>query len=136
MLTVPMNLEHFMSSAVSPARSLTFRLITIAACGLGSFVLALWGLSIGFSANLGDLPEHVLIAAIAGLCTLAAAGAAMSFFAGVGESLDYVVRETHFDKATGLLTRTAMIGKIAEAVAQTKKTGEPVFLIDIEIGRF
>ncbi len=29
-----------------------------------------------------------------------------------------------------------MIGKIAEAAESTIKTGEPVFLIDIDIGRF
>ena len=60
----------------------------------------------------------------------------MSFFAGVDESVDYVVKETHFDKLTGLLSRPAMIARIAEAAQSTIRTGEPVFLLDIDIGRF
>ena len=60
----------------------------------------------------------------------------MSFFAGVDESVSYVVKETHFDKLTGVLSRQAMIGKVAEAAQSTIRTGQPVFLIDIDIGRF
>ena len=60
----------------------------------------------------------------------------MSFFAGVDESVGYVVKETHFDKLTGLLSRPAMIASISEAAQSTVRTGEPVFLIDIDIARF
>jgi len=113
-----------------------FRLLTIGASGLGSFVLGLWGLKYGFGDNLAGLPSDVLVSVIAALCALAAALASMSFFAGVDESADYVFKETQVDKLTGLLGRTAMIGKIAEASIATTRTGEPVFLIDIDIDRF
>ncbi|TIW51423.1 MAG: GGDEF domain-containing protein, partial [Mesorhizobium sp.] len=63
-------------------------------------------------------------------------GAALSFFAGVDESEQYVFSETNFDKLTGLLARPAMVGKIAEAASATIRTGEPVFLVDIDIDRF
>lgn len=125
-----------MPAVSHPSRSPLFRLITIASSGLGSFILGLWGLQFGFGDGVVGLPAEVVGAVIAGLCALAAGGAAMSFFAGVDESVDYVVKETHFDKLTGLLSRPAMIGKVAEAAEATKRTGEPVFLIDIEIGRF
>jgi diguanylate cyclase (GGDEF)-like protein len=125
-----------MPAVSHPSRSPVFRLITIASSGLGSFILGLWGLQFGFGDGVVGLPAEVVGAVIAGLCALAAGGAAMSFFAGVDESVDYVVKETHFDKLTGFLSRPAMIGKIAEAAQETKRTGEPVFLIDIDIGRF
>ena len=67
---------------------------------------------------------------------MAAGGAALSFFAGVDESVDYVFTETQVDKLTGLNARVAMIGKIAEAAVATVRSGEPVFLIDIDIDRF
>ncbi|RUW06686.1 GGDEF domain-containing protein, partial [Mesorhizobium sp. M1A.F.Ca.IN.020.06.1.1] len=73
---------------------------------------------------------------IAALCALSAGGAAMSFFAGIDESAEYVFKETHFDKMTGLLTRQAIVGKVAAAAAETLETGEPVYLIDIDIDRF
>ena len=82
------------------------------------------------------MPSETVGAVIASLCALAASLAAMSFFAGVDESADYVFNETHFDKLTGLLARPAMIGKIAEAASATARTGKPVFLIDIDIDRF
>src|SRR4029450_9799009 len=94
------------------------------------------GLQSGFGDGRAGLPAEVIGAVIAALCALAAGGAAMSFFAGVDESVDYVVKETHFDKLTGLLSRPAMIGRIAEAAPSTIRTGGPVFLIDIDIGRF
>jgi diguanylate cyclase (GGDEF)-like protein len=125
-----------MPAVSNPNRSPVFRLITIASSGLGSFILGLWGLKFGFGDGVAGLPAEVVGAAIAALCALAAGGAAMSFFAGVDESVDYVVKETHFDKLTGLLSRPAMIGRIAEAAQSTTVTGEPVFLIDIEIARF
>ena len=125
-----------MPAVSNPNRSPVFRLITIASSGLGSFILGLWGLQFGFGDGVAGLPAEVVGSVIAGLCALAAGGAAMSFFAGVDESVDYVVKETHFDKLTGLLSRSAMIGKIAEAAQSTARTGEPVFLIDIDIGRF
>ncbi len=125
-----------MPAVNNPNRSPVFRLITIASSGLGSFILGLWGLKFGFGDGVAGLPAEVVGAVIAALCALAAGGAAISFFAGVDESVDYVVKETHFDKLTGLLSRPAMIGRIAEAAQSTTVTGEPVFLIDIDIARF
>jgi len=125
-----------MQAVSTPSRSPLFRLITIASAGLGSFMLGLWGLKFGFGDGVAGLPAEVVGSVIAALCALAAGGAAMSFFAGVDESVNYVVKETHFDKLTGLLSRPAMIGRIAEAAQSTIRTGEPVFLIDIDIGRF
>ena len=125
-----------MKAATNPNRSPLFRLITIAASGIGSFVLGLWGLKYGFGGNFAGLPADVLGSVIASLCALAAGLAAMSFFAGVDESADYVFKETQVDKLTGLLGRTALMGKISEAALATTKTGVPVFLIDIDIDRF
>lgn len=119
-----------------PARSTTFRLLTIAASGAGSFMLGLWGLKFGFGGQVAGLPADVLGAVLATLCALAAALAAMSFFAGVDESATYVYQETQIDKLTGLHARTAMVGKIAEAASATIRSGEPMFLIDIDIDRF
>ena len=124
-----------MSDTANPNRSPVFRLITIAAAGLGSFVLGMWGLHYGFGNQLGAMPTSVISAIIAGLCALAAAIASLSFFAGVDESADYVFRETQVDKLTGLNARIAMIGKIAEAASSTLRTARPVFLIDIDIDR-
>ena len=121
-----------MHAAQHPNRSRLFRFITIAASGLGSFVLGLWGLKLGFGDGLGGMSAQV----IASLCALAAAAAAAAFFAGVDESASYVFNETQIDKLTGLNGRTAMIGKIAEAAAASIRTGEPSFLIDIDIDRF
>ena len=125
-----------MSSAGSPNRSRTFRLLTIASSALGSFAIGLWGLRFISGGEIAGLPAEAVGGIVAGLCALAAGGAAMSFFAGVDESVSYVVEETSFDKPTGTLTRSAMIGRISDAVQSTLATGEPVFLIDIEIGRF
>jgi diguanylate cyclase (GGDEF)-like protein len=125
-----------MPAVRNPSRSPVFRLITIASSGLGSFILGLWGLQTGFGDGVAGLPAEAIGAILAGLCALAAGTAAMSFFAGVDESVSYVVNETHFDKLTGLLSRPAMIGKIAEAAQSTIRTGEPVFLIDIDMGHF
>ena len=125
-----------MKAASNPNRSPLFRLLTIGSSGIGSFVLGLWGLKYGFGGNIAGLPADVMGAAIASLCALAAALAAMSFFAGVDESADYVFKETQVDKLTGLLGRTAMMGKIAEAAIKSTKTGTPVFLVDIDIDRF
>ncbi|RVC56307.1 EAL domain-containing protein, partial [Mesorhizobium sp. M00.F.Ca.ET.038.03.1.1] len=99
-------------------------------------VLGLWGLRFGFGDGMAGMPAETMIGVIAALCALAAGGAAMSFFAGVDESVAYVVKETNFDKLTGLLSRQAMVGKIADAASETIRTGEPVFLIDIDIDRF
>jgi diguanylate cyclase (GGDEF)-like protein len=119
----------------NPTRTPVFRLITIAASGLGSFVLGMWAMK-GFGGQIAGLPAEVIGAVLAALCALAAAIAAMSFFAGVDESVDYVYKETQIDKLTGLHARAAMVGKIAEAAAATVRSGEPVFLIDIDIDRF
>ncbi|MBX3578236.1 MAG: bifunctional diguanylate cyclase/phosphodiesterase [Rhizobiaceae bacterium] len=125
-----------MQVVTNPNRSPVFRLITIAASGLGSFVLGLWGLKYGFGTNVAGIPIGLASGIVASLCALAAGLAALSFFAGVDESANYVYKETHYDKLTGLLARTAMVGKIAEAAARTLKTGQPMFLIDVDIDRF
>lgn len=125
-----------MSHSSNPTRSRTFRFITVAAAGLSSFVLGIWGLQFSFGSHATFLPMATVGTLVAALCALAAAGAAMSFFAGVDESVDYVYRETQVDKLTGLHARAAMIGKVAEAAASTEHTGKPVFLIDIDIDRF
>nr|WP_292829973.1 bifunctional diguanylate cyclase/phosphodiesterase [Mesorhizobium sp.] len=110
--------------------------MTIASSAIGSFLLGLWGLRFGFGDGLAGMPAPAMMGIIAGLCALSAAGASMSFFAGVDESADYVFRETQLDKLTGLLARAPMVAKVAEAAAATIKTGEPVYLIDIDIDRF
>ena len=125
-----------MPAVSNPNRTPMFRLITIASSGLGSFIIGLWGLKFGFSDAIGGMPAEAVGAVIAALCALAAAGASLSFFAGVDESADYVFNETQFDKLTGLLARVAMIGKIAEAAQSTIKSGKPIYLIDIDIDRF
>jgi diguanylate cyclase (GGDEF)-like protein len=125
-----------MDSSINPKRGKIFRLITIAASGIGSFVLGLWGLRLGFGGGAGNLSAEVLAGVVASLCALAAAGAALSFFAGVDESESYVRNETQVDKLTGFHARNAMISKIAEAAASTVRDARPVFLIDIDIDRF
>jgi diguanylate cyclase (GGDEF)-like protein len=125
-----------MTEAQNPNRSQTFRLITIAAAGLGSFTLAMWGMRSGFGGDIAGLPAEVIGAMLAGLCAMAATLTVLSFFAGVDESVDYVRRETQTDKLTGLPARGAMIGRIAEHAADTLITGRPCFLIDIDIDRF
>lgn len=125
-----------MPAVSNPSRTPLFRLVTIGSSGLGSFVIGLWGLKFGLGDNIVGMPVEIAGAIIASLCALAAAGASLSFFAGVDESVSYVVRETHFDRLTGFLTRPAMVGRIAEAAQATVKSGIPAFLIDIEIDRF
>ncbi|MBU0584555.1 MAG: bifunctional diguanylate cyclase/phosphodiesterase [Alphaproteobacteria bacterium] len=125
-----------MPAVSNPSRTPVFRAITIASSGLGSFMLGIWGLRFGFGDGVAGMPAEVIGAIIASLCALAAAGAAMSFFAGIDESATYVYNETHFDKLTGLLTRPAMIARIGRAAQETLKTGDPVFLIDVDIDRF
>jgi diguanylate cyclase (GGDEF)-like protein len=120
----------------NPNRSPVFRLTTIASSGLGSFVIGMWGLRVGFGDNIAGMPTDMVGGIIAALCALAAGIAALSFFAGVDESAAYVHQETHCDKLTGLHARIAMVGKIAQAAARTIRTGEPAFLIDIDIDRF
>ncbi|AZO59848.1 MAG: bifunctional diguanylate cyclase/phosphodiesterase [Mesorhizobium sp.] len=125
-----------MSAVSNPKRTPLFRLITIASSAMGSFILGLWGLRFGFGDGLAGMSAGTMAAIIAALCALSAGGAAMSFFAGIDESAEYVFKETHFDKMTGLLTRQAIVGKVAAAAAETLETGEPVYLIDIDIDRF
>ncbi len=125
-----------MQDTRNPIRTPLFRLLTITAAGVGSFIIGLWGLRLGMGAHLEFLPGEVIGGIIAALCALAAAGSSLSFFAGVDESAGYVFRETQVDKLTGLFGRAAMIGKIAEAAVATSRTGEPVFMVDIDIDRF
>ena len=120
----------------NPTRSPAFRLITISASGLGSLILGYWGIKLGFAGNIAGMPAEILGGVLAALCAVSAAFAAMSFFAGVDESVGYVYKETQIDKLTGLHARTAMVGKIAEAASTTIRTGEPMFLVDIDIDRF
>jgi diguanylate cyclase (GGDEF)-like protein len=87
-------------------------------------------------AGAGGIPAETIGSVIAALCALIAGGASLSYFAGVDESADYVFNETQVDKLTGLHARVAMIGKIAEASIAASRTGEPIFLIDIDIDRF
>ena len=125
-----------MQAVANPNRSRVFRLITIASSAMCSFIIGLWGLKLGFGDSIAGIPTDVIGSIVAPLCALAAGGAALSFFAGVDESVDYVFAETQVDKLTGLNARVAMIGKIAEAAVATVRSGEPVFLIDIDIDRF
>ncbi|MCX7306070.1 MAG: bifunctional diguanylate cyclase/phosphodiesterase [Hyphomicrobiales bacterium] len=125
-----------MPAVSNPSRTPVFRLITIASSGLGSLILGLWGLKFGFGDGVAGMSSELAGGVVAGLCALAAIVAAMSFFAGVDESVSFVVKETQFDKLTGLLSRPAMIARIAEAARSTTRTGEPVFLLDLDIGRF
>jgi diguanylate cyclase (GGDEF)-like protein len=125
-----------MQAVSNPNRSPVFRLITIASSALGSFVIGMWGLKLGFGGSVAGMPTDVVGSIIAALCALAAGLASLSFFAGVDESVGYVFKETQIDKLTGLNARVAMVGKIAEAAVATIKTGKPVFLIDIDIDRF
>ena len=125
-----------MNAVSNPTRSPVFRLITIASSALGSFVIGMWGLKLGFGGSVAGMPTEVVGSIIAALCALAAGLASLSFFAGVDESVGYVFKETQIDKLTGLNARVAMVGKIAEAAAATIRTGKPVFLIDIDIDRF
>lgn len=120
----------------NPVRTPLFRMVAIASAGTSSFLLALWGFQHSFGSGLAGLSASTLGSIIAALCTLAAAGAVISFFAGVDESVDYVISETQVDKLTGFNTRAAMIGRIAEAVIRATKTGSPLYMIDIEIERF
>ena len=48
---------------------------------------------------------------LASLCALAAAGASLSFFAGVDESATYVYHETQIDKLTGLRAQAVDNGR-------------------------
>lgn len=121
---------------VPPRRGRVFRILTVASAGLCSLVIGLWGFDHGIGGNPLLLSPGTMRAMVAGLCALAASCAALAFFAGVDESSDYVFRETQFDKLTGFLSRAAMTGKLAESVCATARTGEPVFLIDIDIDRF
>ncbi|WP_274626205.1 putative bifunctional diguanylate cyclase/phosphodiesterase [Arvimicrobium flavum] len=120
----------------NPHRSTLFRLTTIAACGIGSLAMGMWGLQIAFGSNATFIPAETAGAIIAALFVLGSSCAALAFFAGVDESLQYVHQETQLDKLTGLHSRRAMIGRVATAGATTERTGESVFLIDVDIDRF
>src|SRR6185436_12769580 len=85
-----------MPRVANPNRSPTFRLITIASSGLGSFVIGMWGLHLAFGESIAGMPTNTVGGIVAGLCALAAALASLSFFAGVDESAAYLRQETHF----------------------------------------
>ena len=119
-----------------PKRTPLFRLIAIASAGLCSFLIVLWGLKFSFGDGIAGMSAASIGAIISALCTLAAAGGVISFFAGVDESADYVFKETQIDRLTGFHSRTAMIGKIAEAAILSERAERSIFLIDIDIDRF
>ncbi len=125
-----------MAAVSNPSRTPVFRLLTIASSGFGSFMLGIWGINFGFGDGVAGMSAETVGAVIASLCALSAAGAAMSFFAGIDESAGFVFNETHFDKLTGVLSRPAMVARIGKAAEETIRTGDPVFLIDIDIDRF
>lgn len=125
-----------MAEDLNPKRSNNFRLFAIAITGIGSFLIGNWGLSTAIQNDMAQFQPGALVAVISGLCALAASIATMAFFAGVDESADFVRKETLFDKLTGLPTRTNITGLIAKAIEETKKSGMPVFLVDIDIDRF
>lgn len=122
-------------SSSNPIRTKRFRLATIAACTLGSFVIGLAATRFGMD-GIAGLPAEIVGLSMAALCAFAAASSAASFFAGVDESVQYVYHETQHDKLTGFPGRQAMMAKISEAVEQTRSNGKPVFLIDMDINRF
>ena len=126
-----------MQAVSNPNRSPVFRLITIASSGARQLHARAVGPEVRFRRRRRRHAGRRRSARSSPRCARwPPAGAALSFFAGVDESADYVFKETHFDKLTGLYARVAMVGKIAEAALATIKTGEPVFLIDIDIDRF
>ncbi|MBZ0162505.1 MAG: bifunctional diguanylate cyclase/phosphodiesterase [Notoacmeibacter sp.] len=122
--------------AGNPKRALWFKILTITGSGTGGLFLGLWAMKSNLLGNFSHISPATFGGIVAGLCALAAAIAAMSFFAGVDESEEYVYRETRIDKLTGFPSRLAMIGKISDAIGAVKRTGEPVFMIDIDIDRF
>ena len=95
----------------NPIRTKGFRLLTIAACTLGSFVIGLAAARYGMG-GVGGIPAEIVGLSMAALCAFAAASSAASFFAGVDESVQYVYHETQHDKLTGLPGRQAMMSKI------------------------
>ena len=113
-----------MAAVSNPKRTPAFRLLTIASSGVGGFFLGLWALKLHIGEGLAGISISTTFAITAALCALAASGAAMSFFAGVDESTDFVFNETRFDKLTGLLARPAMVDTIAEAARTTIRTGD------------
>lgn len=125
-----------MNEVNNPARSKTFRLITIAASGLSSFMLGVWSLKLGIGSDLIQLPAEVIGGILAGLCALSASLAALSFFAGVDQSAKYTFRENLRDKLTGVHARNAMATKIGDAATASMASGKPIFLVDIAIDRF
>lgn len=120
----------------NPQRSPALRMVAIAASGTGSFAIGLLGIQLGLGKGILGLPAEIMLATIAGLVAVTATLAVLSFFAGVDESAAYVRHETQIDKLTGLHTRAAMVERIAQAAARTLTTGQPVFLVDIDIDRF
>lgn len=125
-----------MGAPVSLRRTTRFRIITTTAAGLGSFTLGLWGMQVGFGGQTGGLHQELLGGLIATLCALAAIVASLSFFAGIDESADYVFNETQIDKLTGFHARVSIIGKVAEAASRSARTGQPYYMVDIDINRF
>ena len=99
-------------------------------------MLGLWVAKAGFANGLAGLPADMTALIIAALCALAASVAAMSFFAGTGEPDATIRNESEVDALTGLFSRVAMVGRVAEAAKETIRNGKPVFLLDIDIDRF
>ena len=119
----------------NPKRSNLVRLSTIGALGIAAVSGTVYASRFIIDPN-SMIGMDVYVASVAALCALCAMFAALSFFAGVDESEDYVFQETHIDKLTGFHTRVAMIGHIAESLAKVLKSGKAQFLIDVDIDRF
>jgi diguanylate cyclase (GGDEF)-like protein len=126
-----------MPTGLDPTRSPGFRLFVLTAAGFGTFLLALGALNgFGLDDSVTGLPAIVIGTVIALLCSVAASSSVASFFAGVDESVGYMHNELQRDKLTGHLSRLAMKAGITDAAAEAIRTGEPTFLIDIDIDRF
>ena len=121
----------------NPNRSPVFRLITIASSGLGSFVIGMWGLKVGFGNSVGGMPTDV-----------------------VGSYHRRAVRTGRGRRGAVLLRRRRQVGGLcppgdplrqadraacahrhgrqdrASRGEGTIKSGEPSFLVDIDIDRF
>ena len=97
----------------------------------------MWGLKFGFGDSIAGMPTDVdRLASSPRSVRLPPGVAALSFFAGVDELVDYVFNETQFDKLTGLQRPHRHGRQDRGSGGRTIKTGEPVFLIDIDIDRF
>ena len=59
-----------MPAVSNPKRTPVFRLLTVAASGLGSFVLGLWGLQFGFGDGFAGMQAGTMVGIASALCAL------------------------------------------------------------------